>query len=148
MHSLALCLAQVLFGHYSWILCSIFFVPRSPSRRFGASGEGVGLSPSSHVHECVSRVDISCVEMRQGCRFSWTTFGFDQAHPRPLSDVTPLAQEREAPGPENQKKSARIYTPDAFQRERCPRVRHMRGHAKEGRNRHLPQKLQNESRGP
>ena len=41
-----------------------------------------------------------------------------------------------------------IYTPDAFQRGRCPRVRRMRGNATEGENPHLPKNLQNVQMGP
>ena len=48
----------------------------------------MGFGPFSHVHECVSRLDISCVGKRGGCRFSWTRFGFVPAYPRALSDVT------------------------------------------------------------
>ena len=48
----------------------------------------MGFGLRSHVHACVSRVDISRVEKRRGCRFSWPVFGFVQAHPRALKDVT------------------------------------------------------------
>ena len=44
----------------------LFALPKGHSRRFGASGEGVGFGPSSHVHACVSRMDIACVENVRG----------------------------------------------------------------------------------
>ena len=72
-----------------------FSLPKGPSRRFEASSKGVGFGPPSRVHAGVSRVDLSRVENRRGCRFSRTLFGFVQADPRALSDVT-----RSACGPQ------------------------------------------------
>ena len=65
---------KVLFGTPARFSVS-FPLSKGPSRRFEASGEGVGFDPSSHVLACLSRVDIPPVEKRCGCRFSHTSIG-------------------------------------------------------------------------
>ena len=52
---------------------------KGPSRRFEASGKGVGFGSPSHSYTCLSRVYISRVEKRRWFRFSWTPFGFVHA---------------------------------------------------------------------
>ena len=71
-------------------LC-LFLSPNGPSRPFKTSEEGVGFVPPLHVKACVSRVDISRIKKRRGCKLSRTLFRFAEAHPRALSDVTPSA---------------------------------------------------------
>ena len=69
-------------------------------------------------------------------------------HLRSKSRTGHIAQHASMPLRQGQQGFGRIYTSDAFQRERCPRVRHMRRHAREGENPHLPQNLQNVQMGP
>ena len=52
----------------------------------------------------------------------------------------------DAPG-QNQRCSAESYIPNAFQRQRCPRVRQMRRYARQGQRANLPKKLKNGSSG-
>ena len=74
-------------GTTGGFLC-LLFLPKCSSSPFKASVEGVGFGSPSHLHACVSRVDFSRVQKRRGCRFSRTTVGFVEEHPRASSDVT------------------------------------------------------------